>query len=201
MYCETVHAASGDPKISLVGWDSLCQPRSCRGLGLCQLHDQNNSFLMKLDFNLVTKQDALWVLVLCTKYGMKEQLPNSIARSQCSHLWHSLSKVWSLLGENLAWSIGNDLSIRCQRDFWIPKIGPLLLFNHASTNLNLDCSLKDMVLDDGNQNLDLFWIWLPKEVIQHIIRIPSLILTPKWIELFGLLQSQAFSQFGALTGL
>lgn len=61
--------------------------RSREGIGIRHLHDQNKSFLMKLGFNLVTKQDTLWVRVLRTKYGMKEHLPNSITRSRCSHLW------------------------------------------------------------------------------------------------------------------
>ncbi|MBA0681939.1 hypothetical protein Goari_023706 [Gossypium aridum] len=45
-----------------------------------------------IGFNLASKDNTLWVRVLRTKYGVKDQLSNSIARSQCSHLWRSLSK-------------------------------------------------------------------------------------------------------------
>ncbi|KAH1097148.1 hypothetical protein J1N35_014069 [Gossypium stocksii] len=36
---------------------------------------------MKIVFNLVTKDNALWVRVLRTKYRVKDQLPNSIAKT------------------------------------------------------------------------------------------------------------------------
>ncbi|KAG8502154.1 hypothetical protein CXB51_002169 [Gossypium anomalum] len=51
---------------------------------------------MKIGFSLATRKDALWVRVLRSKYSWKSQLPISIHRSNCSHLWRSLSKVWPL---------------------------------------------------------------------------------------------------------
>ncbi|KAH1114363.1 hypothetical protein J1N35_007741 [Gossypium stocksii] len=111
----------GRSKTALVGWDSICQPKACRGLGFRHLHDQNNSFLMKIRFNLVSCKDALWVRVLHSKYGWKSQLPSSIHRSNYSHLWQSLSKVWPLFYEKLMWSIGDGSTIRGWKDIWIPK--------------------------------------------------------------------------------
>ncbi|KAA3474067.1 RNA-directed DNA polymerase (Reverse transcriptase) [Gossypium australe] len=68
-------------KLALVNWDSGCQPRSSGGLRFHCLEDHNKSFLMKLGFNLVPNDNALWVRVLHSKYGMNEQLPESISRS------------------------------------------------------------------------------------------------------------------------
>ncbi|KAL1078057.1 hypothetical protein V6Z11_D10G136600 [Gossypium hirsutum] len=73
-------------KMSLVGWDSICQPQAQGGLGFRHLNDQNTSFLMKIGFRLVSKSNVLWVRVFCSKYGWKVHLPDSISRNQCSHL-------------------------------------------------------------------------------------------------------------------
>ncbi|KAH1114353.1 hypothetical protein J1N35_007731 [Gossypium stocksii] len=39
-------------------------------------------------------------------------------------------------------------------------------------NLDLECTISDLVTSDGTWNLDLFHMWLPEEVIQQIVRIP-----------------------------
>lgn len=147
---------NGHPKIDLVGWNSICQPRSWGGLGLHYIQDQNNFFLMKIGFHLATKSGALWVKVLRTKYRLKEKISSSIVRSQCSHLCHSLAKVWPFLCEHLAWSVGDGTSIRCWKDPWVPSTGPLLSFILTHANLDLECTLSDLVLLDWSWDLYFF---------------------------------------------
>ncbi|KAH1072825.1 hypothetical protein J1N35_025153 [Gossypium stocksii] len=77
------------------------------------------SFLMKIGFNLVSNSNALWVCVLRSRYGWKEQILGTINKSQCSHLWQFLSKIWLLLRENLDWAIGDGASARYWKDSWI----------------------------------------------------------------------------------
>ncbi|KAA3488041.1 LINE-type retrotransposon LIb DNA [Gossypium australe] len=163
---------AGNPKIALLGWDSICQPRTCGGLGLRHLQDHNNSFLMKIGFNLVTRKDALWVQVLRSKYGWKDQLPESILKSQSSHLWKSLSKVWPLLRENLMWSVGDGSTISGWKDNWIPGIGPLLSYAPAQNRINLDSTLKDWILPNGSWNVDMLRLWLPEDKLKRIVSIP-----------------------------
>ncbi|MBA0581894.1 hypothetical protein Gorai_024056, partial [Gossypium raimondii] len=43
---------------------------------------------------------------------------------------------------------------------------------HALDNLNLDCPLSEMVTPDGTWNLDLFSVWLSKDVVRQIVSIP-----------------------------
>ncbi|MBA0872340.1 hypothetical protein Goshw_011759 [Gossypium schwendimanii] len=142
--------------MSLVGLDSICQPKWCSGLGLKRLRDQNISFLLKLGFNIVSNKDVLWVHVLRSKYHLKKDLPDYIARNRSSFLWRSLSKVWLLLHENLFWSFRDGNKIQCWRDNWIPIVGPL--FQHISNNViqDSDCLLNEMITKDGSWNLDLF---------------------------------------------
>lgn len=87
---------------------------------------------------------------------MKEQLSNSFLEVSVLTFRRALSKTWPLLHENLAWLVGNGMSIRCWKDTWIPNISSLLPFIPVSANLDLDCPLSDMVLNDGAWNLDLF---------------------------------------------
>ncbi|KAA3486170.1 reverse transcriptase [Gossypium australe] len=165
-------SSTSKSKPALVGWESICQPKTCGGLGFRYLHDHNTSFLMKIGFNLVSRKDDLWVRVLRSKYGWKSQLPESIHRSQCSHLWRSPSKAWPLLCENLLWSVGNGETIQGWKDNWIPKVGPLLSHVLAHSRLNLDNTLKDWVLQEGSWNIDMLSIWLPEDIIKRILSIP-----------------------------
>lgn len=80
----------GKRKISLIGWDTICQPKDCGGLGKRQLRDQNISFLLKLNYKVISNEEALWARVVKSKYGLDGFLPNSIARAKSSFLWQSL---------------------------------------------------------------------------------------------------------------
>ncbi|KAK5771280.1 hypothetical protein PVK06_047470 [Gossypium arboreum] len=63
-----------------VGWDFICQPKWCGGLGMRQLRDQNITFLLKLGYKLVSDDEVLWVRVLKSKYGVNNFLPISIEK-------------------------------------------------------------------------------------------------------------------------
>lgn len=49
-----------------------------------------------------------------------------------------------------------------------------LLISHvpAHSNLDLVYTLKDMVIEDGSWNIELFHLWLSEDIVQHIISIP-----------------------------
>ncbi|KAK5818634.1 hypothetical protein PVK06_023577 [Gossypium arboreum] len=98
---------NGNAKVALVSWDSMCQPKAHRGLGLRHLKDHNTSFMMNVGFNIVSNVNALWVRVLRTKYGISSGLLENLSRGHCSFLWRSIAKVWPFIHENLVWSVGD----------------------------------------------------------------------------------------------
>ncbi|MBA0745940.1 hypothetical protein Gogos_008497, partial [Gossypium gossypioides] len=52
-----------------------------------------------MGFNILSSLETLWVRVLRAKYGIKDDIPLNIVRSNCSFHWRALSKVW--LSEDL----------------------------------------------------------------------------------------------------
>lgn len=68
--------------------------------------------------------------------------------------------------------VGDGHKIQYWQDNCIPDIGPLLRYIPTDVNLNLDCRLHEMIAEDGLWNLDLFHVWLSKEVTQAIKGIP-----------------------------
>ncbi|KAA3459207.1 reverse transcriptase [Gossypium australe] len=115
-----------------------------------------------IGFGLASKSSALWVRVLRAKYGWKVQIPDSINRSQCSHLRRSLAKVWPLLRENLISAIGDGASVRCWKDPWIPgafSIGSAFWTLKEDTWSSRDNNWKNIWRYQGPQRVR-FFLWL-----------------------------------------
>lgn len=127
----------------------MCQPHEHEGLGIRHLEDQNTSFLLKIGFNLVMKDNALWVKVLRAKCKMSERIPETIAQGNYLAIWHKIAKVWPVLRENLYWFVGTRSSIRCWEDSWVPEVGPLKALVSTTNSPIMDCPLKDMFTGNG----------------------------------------------------
>ncbi|KAH1055847.1 hypothetical protein J1N35_033912 [Gossypium stocksii] len=163
--------SEGKRKMALVKWDDICQSKINGGLSLRRLEDQNKAFMMKIGYNLITKTEALWVQVLRSKYGMRGNMPTSITRSNCSYMWRVVAKVWPLLCSNMIWSIGNGRTVLCWEDIWVPNKGPLKLYALNNNTINSDITVSNMVLPNGDWNLNLFRLWLPEDVVRCILSI------------------------------
>lgn len=134
----------------------------------CHLKDKNSSILLKLGYNIVTKEKALWVRVLHSKYGMCERFPKDIAKGSCSAIWRGIAKVWPLLKENLCWSIGTGSLACCWGDPWIPRVWLLKKLLPPIVQLVKDCFLKYMVTKEGTWNLQAFTEWVSEEVVKKL---------------------------------
>ncbi|KAK5785254.1 hypothetical protein PVK06_039821 [Gossypium arboreum] len=159
-------------KEALVGWDDICQPKMHGGLGFRRLGDQNKAFMMKISYNLITKSETLWVQVFRAKYGVRESMSNSLMRSSCSYMWKAIAKAWPLLHSNMIWSIGNGKTVRCWEDNCVLNKGPLKHYVLNNDNINFATTVSEMIQPNGDWNLNLFKLWMPKEVVECIISIP-----------------------------
>ncbi|MBA0878438.1 hypothetical protein Goshw_000096, partial [Gossypium schwendimanii] len=85
------------------------------------------------------------------------------------NLFVKLKLVEDLVCGQHYFSIGNRGSIRCWKDSLVPRVGPLINSIPAQNNIDEDYFLREMVTENGAQNLDLLRIWLPDGIIDRII--------------------------------
>ncbi|PPD67016.1 hypothetical protein GOBAR_DD36105 [Gossypium barbadense] len=91
-------------ELSVIG---VCMSISKGGLRLKRVELQNQSFLMKVDFNFVQKKGQLWAQVLGSKYKWEGHLPIILQSSNCSRLWKGVARVWSDVRDGIAFGLSN----------------------------------------------------------------------------------------------
>ncbi|KAH9751354.1 putative ribonuclease H protein [Citrus sinensis] len=160
-------------KMSLIGWDKVCQPKICGGLGLKNLGMMNKALMMKLAWGLVSEPTSLWCRVLYTKYGIADSdFPLGLPTRSGSHLWKSIGKVWSDTLKGLWWNIRNGRRVHFWLDCWVTNHKPLSSYALAPIPVE---SLMNLVVDfiDTNGN----WCWasfehlLPNCIILRIAAV------------------------------
>ncbi|KAE8702100.1 hypothetical protein F3Y22_tig00110503pilonHSYRG00817 [Hibiscus syriacus] len=146
--------------VSLVKWETICNPIIKGGLGMKKLSTQNDAFLIKIAYKLVVNPDQLWARVLRTKYKWVDLIPESINRAGNSHLWRGIAHVW----QSLAWNIGNGRIVNFWWDDWLSDVGPLekYIMNQAERANLPNSSVATMVKGHGQ------WRW--EDIID---RVPS----------------------------
>ena len=76
-------------------WSSLCKLKEKEGLGLSQDRDINDSFMMKVAWDLYNKPGCQWVQVDRSKYGYGERvMPKMEKKRTWSNLWNGVKHVW-----------------------------------------------------------------------------------------------------------
>lgn len=56
-------------KLHWCPWKLVCQPVHNGGLGIKRLHDMNTVMLAKLEWQMLTHHDKLWINIILCKYG------------------------------------------------------------------------------------------------------------------------------------
>lgn len=100
------------------------------GLGIRNLNVMNEACLSKLIWRLVTEREGLWIQVLKAIYnkGREFNFSENDRGSNASHLWADLSNIWSKVGEQCVWQMGNGGSFDFWRDCWVDKNVKLIDF-------------------------------------------------------------------------
>ena len=106
--------------------DKVCKPKEEGGLNLRRAKDLNLPFMIKLAWGLVNRPEALWVKVICSKYGYQDKIiPDVQRKQQCSNAWRGIVFVWGRFKQNLIWRIGDGKQARFWVDHWIPGVHKL----------------------------------------------------------------------------
>ncbi|XP_061340525.1 uncharacterized protein LOC133287003 [Gastrolobium bilobum] len=159
-------AKSGDTETKrrahYVSWEIMCQPKECSGLGIIDLRIQNEAFIQKLAWNLISGQDSLWVRVLIGKYGRNHDPYQSLNAKPCdSSLWKNICLAHSKISHHSEWVVMDGKSVNFWLDRWGGWQNPLFdLASFKPPMSDLEYNVWDLVdpnTDDWNwENLNQF---------------------------------------------
>ncbi|KAE8703862.1 hypothetical protein F3Y22_tig00110462pilonHSYRG00231 [Hibiscus syriacus] len=136
--------SSSSTSISLVNWNTVCQPRICGGLGIRHAKDQNVAFLRKIYHALVQ------------------------SRSNSSPFWRSLASIWQVYLSNVAWPVGDDKTINFWVDNWISELGPLQQWPSPHIPINNGALFHHFVHENGSWNWHILGNQLDHSVLPYI---------------------------------
>ncbi|KAK8633981.1 hypothetical protein V6N13_014810 [Hibiscus sabdariffa] len=127
---------------------------------------------MKLAFNLLAKQDQLWVLFIRDKYNCPE---SSVEISNCwytSKLWKGIVLVWSDVCSNISWCISNGKEVDFWFDSWLSDQGPLIDHTIAAGAIGVQrATVVDMLDANGEWRWNLFQqLWLIPVLLSKFFR-------------------------------
>ncbi|PKI45620.1 hypothetical protein CRG98_033936 [Punica granatum] len=126
-------------------WASLCQPKSCGGLGFRKAEDSNRAMLSKIVWALTSNSNSLVSLVMKAKYeNFIAPLQRLVASA--SSIWKGLNWCRSIMQAGTCFSIGKGASTSAWQDLWIPS-NPLF---KPSPNIGIlaepDTKVRDLML-------------------------------------------------------
>lgn len=108
-------------KVPLMAWDRVCKPKGGGGVGLCDWRLINEAMGVKLVWQMYSKPEQRWVIILQAKYlDSREKERILIVRDppRGSTLWNFLVSCRSLITNHLSWRIGDGRKANFWQDSW-----------------------------------------------------------------------------------
>nr|XP_025625612.1 uncharacterized protein LOC112717904 [Arachis hypogaea] len=144
------------------------------GIGMRKLDIVNDTFIMKMIWNLWTEPDSLWAQVMYNKYikGREDEVERSY-RTNDSPLWKEMTKLWGKLQDSCHKIIGDGKSTLFWYDKWVKEENSLIraAINPLPREKENE-TVSKYVNQNGNWNFGELNHLLPSSIIDKIKSIP-----------------------------
>jgi len=109
--------------MSWVRWECISQPKALGGWGLKNIFLFSKALAAKVGWRLISTT-SLWTTVIYQKYIAPLSMIDWIRLdrkiySGVSIIWKAIVRAFDLVGDNLAWRVGNGHKFLLGRDVWV----------------------------------------------------------------------------------
>lgn len=103
--------------LHLKAWKDICRPREVGGLGIQRARDMNMAMVTKLNWQVCTKKNKVWVSLLKEMYLRgRGQLEFKNSHQSRSWIWRSIQHCAKLLKKGTCFQIGQRSRARIRED-------------------------------------------------------------------------------------
>ncbi|XP_028106541.1 uncharacterized protein LOC114305626 [Camellia sinensis] len=117
-------------KIHLVKWKEATVSKNIGGLGIKEIKIVNESLLAKWWWRFGVKDDALWKILICRRYGVESGrwFPFHMVDCNSSWIWSDIllvaqsnTRLFNFFMENVEIRVGSGSRIKFWEDVWLGK--------------------------------------------------------------------------------
>lgn len=156
---------SNDKGIHLVGWKKIAKPKNIGGLGIRSAREANICLLGKLIWDLIQRNDKLWVHMLSDKYSSGADIFTATSTSSSSAIWASIMRAKNVLVNGYSWRAGSGSS-----SFWFSRWSSFGCLGSQIPIIDihdLHLSVKDVLSINGVRTQSLYST-LPQQIADFI---------------------------------
>ncbi|XP_059635600.1 uncharacterized protein LOC132277768 [Cornus florida] len=129
-------------KIKWISWSRLCSSKVEGGLGFRDVKAFNMALLAKIAWRMEIGDNSLLFKTFKPKYFKNCSFVESLARSNASWVWKSISSVKEVIQKGMKWRIGDGERVYCWVDNWLPDpFNPAVSSNPSALPFSLVADL------------------------------------------------------------